>query len=714
MKTGIRPSIRFRALAGAALATAVKCAFAQTPAPPAATEEKVLAPVVVHGAGAVDYRATESRSGVLGDLPLLSTPYSVDVIPKSLLVDQQAAVLGDYLKNDPSATVGNVVIGFANLRGFALGSDGYRLDGLALGALMLDGRLFLPSFERIDVLKGASSVLYGGTAAAFGTSLGGTLNYIPAVPPAAAPVREAYATYNSTANVGVGIDLGNRLGGDRQFGYRLNAGARDGDVAVNDMAWGQNGASLVLDWRVNPDLLLAAGFYAVDNKYKNIQPFFVGAATSPGPVPAPSDARRNIGPSWSRFEQESALGWARADWAFAPKWTLTLQFGGGTNDRPNSGTLDTRFGVIDDDAGNATLFASEERSRTEVQTGQALVRGEFATGTLTHRLTLSASTYEEKNYSTFNVVGVVPAMLNGPDNTTPIPAFTPTTGLPYTGKGVSSGVLATDLISFDERWSVLLGGRQARVTTYDDTDTKVPGGEISKFSPTLALLFKPTPASLLYANYAEGLQPGGTAPVGATNVGAIMPPLVTRQYEIGAKLETSGLTLTGALFDMRRPLQIFDSTNTWVEGGDQVHQGLELQATGRLTPDLRVVTGLMYLDAKQQSTGNPLTDGKRVVGVPEWTANAYLDYRLAPGLFLNGGLYCSSSQKVDLANLQSIPSWTRLDIGARYETKVGGRGTTFLFAVENVTDRSYWASAIQQALTLGDPLTVKATARVAF
>lgn len=701
-------------LASAGLAAAVTSALAQTPPSPA-DKERELAPVVVHGSDPGEYRVPSSKAGVLGDLPVLSTPYSVNVIPKSLVIDQQAAFLGDFLKNDPSATIGNVVISFANLRGFPVGGDGHKIDGLALGTMLQDGRVFLPAFERIEILKGASSVLYGGTGAAFGSSLGGTLNYVPKMAPGA-PVREAYVTYTSRANFGLGVDLGDRFGADRQFGYRLNVGGRAGEVAVHDMEWGQKAASLVLDFRASPDLLVSGGLYAVENKYKNIQPFFVGSASSPGPLPEPSNARRNIGPSWNRFEHEAMIGWARADWSFAPKWTLTMQYGAGRNERPNHGTLDTRFGFINDDAGNVTLFASEERARTDVQTGQALVRGEFVTGMLTHKLSIGASAYEEKNYALFNGIGFVPGMLNGPDNNTPMPAFTPDPRLPYTGKGVSRGVSVIDIVSFNPQWSILLGGRQARITTYDATDTKIPGGEISKFSPTVALLYKPTPASLLYANYAEGLEAGGTAPVGAANVGAIQPPLVTSQKEIGAKVEFSGLTLTGALFDMRRPLQVLDASNTFIQSGDQVHRGVELLLAGRLTRDLRIIAGAMYLDAKQRSAATPATDGNRVVGVPEWTFNTFVDYRIAavPGLYLNAGVYYLTSQAVDLANTQSIPAWVRFDVGARYETVVAGRETTFLLAVENVANRSYWASAIGQAQTLGDPLTVKATARVGF
>jgi len=696
---------------------AIPPALAQTS--DAATESKddlQTQRVTVTGtASTLRFNASEAEVGVLGNLSLTETPFSVNVITQELLVNQQATTLGDFLKNDPSAQVGNVVISFATLRGFSLGSDGFLLDGLTLGSLLLDGRVALPAFERIDVLKGAGVFLngLGGTA-----SLGGALNYVPKIAPDA-PIRNFALTYASQSQFGVEADLGDRFGEGNQFGYRINLGFRDGNTAVDEQAWKQGNASVVLDWRATPNLRLQSGLYYVDNDYENIQPFFVGVSDANGaaiPIPDAPNTRRNLGPNWSTFDQNATIGWLRGDWDFAPEWTATLQYGGGRNNRPyKSGQQDTRFGVITSTAGDITLFSSQESARVDVQTARLLVRGNVATGSVRHALTLGATGFEEKNYSSFVLAGFLPGNLYT-DNNQPKPPTQPMDINPYTGKTTSYGLLVSDIMSFDEHWSVLVGGRQAKVTAYDANDDIIPGGEISRFSPVAALMYKPTADSLIYANYAQGLEPGGTAPSNASNNGQIMSPLVTSQYEIGAKLQTGGLTLTAAAFDMRKPLQYVNANNVYVESGDQVHRGLELLATGALTRDLSLVSGLMYLNSEQSNTGNAATNGKQVPGVPKWMANVYLDYaiRAVPGLFVNAGAYYAAKQYFDAQNLQSIPSWIRFDIGARYDTVIGGKGTSFLLAVENVADRSYWQSALGQALTLGDPLTVKASARVSF
>lgn len=678
-------------------------------------EHHVLGTVVVTAArDEPDYRSETSELGALGDLPLLDAPYSIDVISQDLMVDQQASYLGDFLKNDPSAAIGNVVISFATLRGFSLGNSGFLLDGLGVGSLLDDGRMPMQSYQQVDVLKGASAFLYGLSSS---TSLGGALNFIPKTA-ASAPVHDVAVTYASRTDFGIETDLGDRFGGDGQFGYRLNAGFKDGDTAVDGSSWRQGFASLMLDWRLRQDLTLRGGVFYVNNSWDGIQPFFVGASNADGspivPIPGAPDTHRNLGPSWNTFDQNSTIGMFRADWAINARWSLTAQVAGGRNNRPYDGSQDTRYGLITGANGDIELFASQESSRVDEQAGQLLLHGLFDTGPLLHHLTLGATSSEEKDFDSYEIAGFVPGNLYTHNNGAE-PADVPLANLPFSGKTTTSSFLVSDIVDLSRQWSVLVGGRQAKVTADGADNTPIAGGAISRFSPAAAVMFKPTATSLIYANFAQGLEPGGTAPDGTANVGAVLSPLITKQYEVGAKRDWQALSLTAAVFDMRRPLQASNADDVWVESGTQEHRGVELLASGSVTPDLRIVAGAMYLDARQRQDSSP-TDGKRVPGVPQWTANLFADYRIGalPGLYLNAGGYFTGKQYFDLANEQSIPSWTRFDVGARYEARVAGYATTFYLTVENVTDHSYWQSALGSALTLGDPRTFKATARVHF
>jgi len=62
-----------------------------------------------------------------------------------------------------------------------------------------------------------------------------------------------------------------------------------------------------------------------------------------------------------------------------------------------------------------------------------------------------------------------------------------------------------------------------------------------------------------------------------------------------------------------------------------------------------------------------------------------------------------------------MPSWTRLDLGARYATRLGGKRVVFRAGVDNVFDRNYWESVwSNNAVNLGAPRTFRLSASIDF
>jgi iron complex outermembrane receptor protein len=78
-------------------------------------------------------------------------------------------------------------------------------------------------------------------------------------------------------------------------------------------------------------------------------------------------------------------------------------------------------------------------------------------------------------------------------------------------------------------------------------------------------------------------------------------------------------------------------------------------------------------------------------------------------------LIYTSSQYYNAANTQGIPAWTRLDVGARYRTRIAGLPTTVRASVENVADKNYWAAASSSfGLARGAPRTFLLSATFDF
>lgn len=684
---------------------------AQDSAAPSASEsENALQSIEVTATRSGGIVAKDANVGVLGEMKLIDAPFSVLVLSREILDNQMAAHYGDYLKNDPSSTIGNVPVGFTTLRGFAVGINGFLYDGLMGNLGLSDARYQLEGMERIEVLKGPSTFLYGqGTF----SSLGGAINFIPKRPPDT-PVRSVEVGYTGQALYGIALDLGDRFGADRQFGYRINLGYKDGEQAVDDYEWTHKAATLALDWRATRDLTFNFGLEYADNHYPRLQPFFILPAGVP--VPDAPKASHNMSQPWDDFRAIATTAYLRADWTFAQDWSLTAQAMHSRNDRPR--VKEARFGSINDSAGNAFLFGSEDESTGEQNSGQLLVHGKLHTGFVEHQLTigLSASNFEQRTAS--SPLGVFATNIYDPVGSPEPPDAHAPLGLSQ--KYTTLGVLISDVLKFNEQWSALAGLRYNRLNVDNfnpATNLQTSSNDSSKSSPIGALMFKPTANSLLYLSYAEGLDQGGQAPTGTTNANQFLPPIVTKETELGAKWELAAVTLTAALFDLRKPTEYVDpATLTFVQRGEQQHRGLELTATGRVTRDLTIVAGTMLLDASVSSTGNAATEGNVPVGVAQFTANLWVEWRLPwmQGWFVNAGVFHSGKQYLDAANTQAVPSWTRFDIGARYATQIKGRPITIRVGIENVADKDYWAGAQSGILTLAEPRTLKLSARMDF
>src|SRR5690606_25382190 len=158
--------------------------------------------------------------------------FVVSSYTSKLIEDQQARTLGDVVKNDASVLVGN---GFGNsaetfsIRGFALNNDDLSFNGL-YGILP---RQVLPTemIERVEIFKGASAFLNG--AAPGGSGLGGLINIQPKRG-TDEPLTRLNADYTGRGQVGAGIDIGRRWGDAGQFGIRVNAAHRDGQMSAKD------------------------------------------------------------------------------------------------------------------------------------------------------------------------------------------------------------------------------------------------------------------------------------------------------------------------------------------------------------------------------------------------------------------------------------------------------------------------------------------------
>jgi iron complex outermembrane receptor protein len=263
-------------------------------------------------------------------------------------------------------------------------------------------------------------------------------------------------------------------------------------------------------------------------------------------------------------------------------------------------------------------------------------------------------------------------------------------------------------------------------TSYD-YDTGAQGGayDASRVTPVAGIVFKPMPGVSLFANYIEGLIKGPTASgTGAngqpvTNTGEVFKPFNAKQKEVGAKYDGGRVGASLSFFTTNLP-SAYIVGNSFQVAGEQRNRGAELAVFGEAARGVRLLGGLTYLDAKQKATLGGATDGRDAIGAPHTQANVGVEWDVPAlrGFTVTARAVTTASQYADAANTQSVPSWTRFDLGARYVMTVADKLVTLRARVDNVADRNYWASAGgypgSSYLTLGAPRTFNLSASVDF
>ncbi len=133
---------------------------------------------------------------------------------------------------------------------------------------------------------------------------------------------------------------------------------------------------------------------------------------------------------------------------------------------------------------------------------------------------------------------------------------------------------------------------------------------------------------------------------------------------------------------------------TYKKQGNQVNKGLDLTASGSIWQDLNIYSGVTFLDPKLKNTVSDSTSNKQVVGVPKVQANMLMEYSLPfmQALVYSANIHYTSKRAASDTNSNWAKSFTTLDLGTRYTTRLNKVPTTLRLTVNNITNEHYWAS----------------------
>ncbi len=653
--------------------------------------------------------ASGARAGILGNRDFMDTPFTITSYTRELIQNQQATTVADIIANDPSVRSTNARGGRFDqftVRGFNLPSSNLALNGLY--GVVPSYAVAAESIERVEVLKGASTLLNGMAPTG---AVGGAINIVPKRA-TDKNINQLTTSFASKEQVGAHLDLGRRFGPDNSVGIRVNGAYRTpGETAFDHQSTEQTVGTVAIDYKgAQLKLSLDAGY-----QQRNIDapPERVSLDTSI--VPDAKRIDRNFAPRWTYTNTKDTYAALRAEYDFTPHFNGYAAIGGrkGENAFLRSNPDIDALGNF---ATDPSLFYRDER----VFSAEAGLRSKFSTGPLAHTVTLGMSKYRQVfGNRIYNLSGSSNSNIYSPTRTTRPNTQGFSQHTPKSGLSDLESIALTDAISIlDDRLLVVIGARSQRVQvdTFNASEIRSQHYNQQALTPAAAVVFKLQDNVSVYANYMESLSPGGTAPTNATvnNPGEVLPPIKSKQVETGVKIDNGRFANTFSLFRIEQP-NAFTENRIFGLNGEQRNVGLEWNIFGEPVKGLRTLGGIMLLDSKLTKTVNGTNDGARSPATSRANVNLGMEWDTPfyEGLTLTARTLYSSSQYLDNANTQKVPNWIRFDIGARYVTSANGHPITLRANVENLFDRSYWASA-SGGLTISTPRTLLLSATVDF
>ncbi|MCS3759980.1 TonB-dependent siderophore receptor [Bradyrhizobium centrosematis] len=641
------------------------------------------------------YVAGPSSSGTKTNTPIIETPQSVSVIGAEQIRDQKPNKLDEVLRYTAGVRAGTFGADTRNdwwlIRGFKSDDVGLFLDGMQLFYTSYASWKLQPSnMQRVEVLRGPSAVLYGGS------SPSGIVNVISKMPPAE-PIRYVETGVNNFGNAYVGFDFGGPVATQPQDGklfYRVVGQVQNGPTQVNFTPDNNYFIAPSVTWKPDADttFTVLASASRQDTRGINFLPY-VGTVTnaSYGRIPT---SFFGGDPSVDKFTREQEM----LGYQFERHLTDDLTF------RQNArfGHIDLTYrGYIGNDANQATATFNRYNWYAKNTANQADLDNQleyrFNTGPVRHTMLFGVDLkgYQIDDYQAFGFgvpsISIFNPVYGGAE--TPLPT-TPFRNFLITQK--QAGTYLQDQMKLGDFTLVLSGRNDWVETTQDarDTGASVDSRNDSRFSGRAGLIYNFDNGIAPYVSYSTSYNPI----IGLNAQNKLFLPEAGKQAEIGVKVAPKGFDgyFTVSAFDLVR-----QNVATTLPGsvpvlqnqtGEVTSRGIELEAVANPTKELKLVGAFTAYHLFNSRDLDPSLVGKTPTNTPELLVSGWADYTFKDGPLegfgFGGGVRYIGSSWADTANTLEVPAVVLGDLALHYEWQ----NWRTAFNVINLTDKIYVAS----------------------
>ena len=672
--------------------------------------------------------------GVLGKANAFTAPITVVNYDEQALNNTEARTLVDAVaKKDASVWQfggeSNTLTGLY-FRGYQLDARQFSVNGLA-GMYGTQGTASV-QVGSAQLIKGASTAVNGMDPEG---AVSGSVN-----------IETKKAADEGNRKIGLGwfsnnraqgtFDLGQRFGENKEFGVRANGKLRHGDTPRHGYNEDNKEFALNADYRGEKLRVAFDSIYAKRKtnggraRMQDIQNLQARLFNAP-------DGKTNLLPAWNWQNTVGQTNMLTFEWDAFDNAQIT---GGiGYNKARYYGTLISPTICGKDGASSQTSTCS---SANQYHTGTARLtdqyfrtlsmnltaRGEFETGPVTHNWSTAFDrVIRQRATVRGSAAGSSSALIDANGNIgAQLASFKPDYPTAWENAAnldanikVNSLALSDTLGFVDNKYRLTLGGRFQAVEYTNKKEGK--SGDAKRFSPMLMTAWVPQPDLVVYGNYMEDLEPADIKTDDDGNT-TMSKPRVSRQFEVGVRKNWGDFVTTLNAFQIKRPGYWRGQTTTDAktrkttltygnnsdfarykaqggaagdEQGMERSRGIEFNAYANLLNNtLRPNFGLMYLQSTVKNYPNSrdmLVSGVQVAN-PRVIAKAGVEWDtpFAKGLTLNGNVSYFGKSYQDTQKQYAFPSYTLVDVGARYKTKLGKNTLTVSSSVENLFNKNYW------------------------
>lgn len=658
------------------------------------------------------YQPLNSSTATLTTTPLLDIPQVVNTVSDRVIEDQHATTLDEVLNNVSNVVQTNTLGGTQDAfvrRGFGSNRDGSVMTN---GLKTVLPRSFNAATDRVEVLKGPASTLYGIL------DPGGLINVITKRPEKTfgGSIQGTSTSFGGgTGSVDVtgpieGTNLAYRLIGSYQHeDYWRNFGKERSSFFAPSLTWFGDDATVTVAYSHRN--------YSTPFDRGTIFDLNTGHAVN-------VNRETRFDEAYNITDGESDLAQLNTEYRINNQWTAKFDYSFSQDKYSDN---QARVMAYDSATGNLTRRVDATQGSTQRQHSARFdLQGDVAIGGFYNEI-LTGLSYENydllrtdmircKNVKDFNI-------------------YTPSYGT--TGKcttvsaadsdqriqQVSYSAYVQDSLYLTDKWIAVSAMRYTTFSEYAgkgrpfnvNTDSRD-----SAWVPKFGLVYKATPNISFFGNVSRSFMPQYSI---ASYIGEL-PPETATAYEVGAKFDLfSGVTANVTMFNIDKSHVLYTDTingeSVAKTAGKVRSRGVEVDVAGALTQNVNVIASYGYTDAKVME--DPDYQGKMLPNVPRHTGSLFLTYDFhnvigGNTLTVGGGGHAVSRRSGDNGEDYSLQGYAVADAFASYKIKTQNP-VTLQVNVKNLFDKTYYTSSIATnnlSNQIGDPREVQFTVKMDF